>query len=305
MADKKFEFVEIDESASEHISAPHYSYWKSVFRTFFKSKLSIAMLILALFITVMAMIQPLFSGYNPLSSPNILDFSLRFNAPNLKYLFGTDNVGNSLFDAAWAGTRTSILISFISTGLNMVIGIAVGAFWGYSKKADKYLLELYNIVANVPFLLVVTMMLYVFGYGFWNLIMALTITGWFPIAYFIRTQVMIIRDREYNLVSRCLGTPTPRMISRNILPYLTSVIVTLLSREIPTVISLEAFLSFMGIGLTSATPSLGRLISQYTSYINAYPYLFWIPVTMLASLSVSFYIVGPTFADASDPKTHM
>lgn len=305
MADKKFEFVEIDESASEHISAPHYSYWKSVFRTFFKSKLSIAMLILATFITVMAMIQPLFSGYNPLSSPNILDFSLRFNAPNLKYLFGTDNVGNSLFDAAWAGTRTSILISFISTGLNMVIGIAVGAFWGYSKKADKYLLELYNIVANVPFLLVVTMMLYVFGYGFWNLIMALTITGWFPIAYFIRTQVMIIRDREYNLVSRCLGTPTPRMISRNILPYLTSVIVTLLSREIPTVISLEAFLSFMGIGLTSATPSLGRLISQYTSYINAYPYLFWIPVTMLASLSVSFYIVGQTFADASDPKTHM
>ncbi len=305
MVDKKFEFVAIDESASEHISAPHYSYWKSVFRTFFKSKLSIAMLILALFITVMAMIQPLFSGYNPLSSPNILDFSLRFNAPNLKYLFGTDNVGNSLFDAAWAGTRTSILISFISTGLNMVIGIAVGAFWGYSKKADKYLLELYNIVANVPFLLVVTMMLYVFGYGFWNLIMALTITGWFPIAYFIRTQVMIIRDREYNLVSRCLGTPTPRMISRNILPYLTSVIVTLLSREIPTVISLEAFLSFMGIGLTSATPSLGRLISQYTSYINAYPYLFWIPVTMLASLSVSFYIVGQTFADASDPKTHM
>lgn len=305
MADKKFEFVEIDESASEHISAPHYSYWKSVFRTFFKSKLSIAMLVLATFITVMAMIQPLFSGYNPLSSPNILDFSLRFNAPNLKFLFGTDNVGNSLFDAAWAGTRTSILISFISTGLNMVVGIAVGAFWGYSKKADKYLLELYNIVANVPFLLVVTMMLYVFGYGFWNLIMALTITGWFPIAYFIRTQVMIIRDREYNLVSRCLGTPTPRMITRNILPYLTSVIVTLLSREIPTVISLEAFLSFMGIGLTSATPSLGRLISQYTSYINAYPYLFWIPVTMLASLSVSFYIVGQTFADASDPKTHM
>lgn len=305
MADKKFEFVEIDESASEHISAPHYSYWKSVFRTFFKSKLSIAMLVLALFITLMAMIQPLFSGYDPLSSPNILDFSLRFNPPNLKFFFGTDNVGNSLFDAAWAGTRTSILISFISTGLNMLIGIAVGAFWGYSKKADKYLLELYNIVANVPFLLVVTMMLYVFGYGFWNLILALTITGWFPIAYFIRTQVMIIRDREYNLVSRCLGTPTPRMITRNILPYLTSVIVTLLSREIPTVISLEAFLSFMGIGLTSATPSLGRLISQYTSYINAYPYLFWIPVTMLASLSVSFYIVGQTFADASDPKTHM
>jgi oligopeptide transport system permease protein len=284
MSENKFKFVEIDASASEHITAPHYSYWKSVFRT---------------------MIQPLFSGYNPLSSPNILDFSLRFNLPNSKNLFGTDNIGNSLFDAVWAGTRTSILISFISTAINMVIGISVGALWGYSKKIDKIMLELYNIIANVPFLLVVTMLLYVIGYGFWKLIFALTITGWFGIAYFIRTQVMIIRDREYNLVSRCLGTSTPRMITRNILPFLTSVIVTLLSREIPIVISLEAFLSFMGIGLTAATPSLGRLISQYTSYINAYPFLFWIPVSVLASLSVSFYIVGQTFADASDPRTHM
>lgn len=305
MSENKFKFVEIDASASEHITAPHYSYWKSVFRTFFKSKLAVVMLVMASIIFLMAMIQPLFSGYNPLSSPNILDFSLRFNLPNSKNLFGTDNIGNSLFDAVWAGTRTSILISFISTAINMVIGISVGALWGYSKKIDKIMLELYNIIANVPFLLVVTMLLYVIGYGFWKLIFALTITGWFGIAYFIRTQVMIIRDREYNLVSRCLGTSTPRMITRNILPFLTSVIVTLLSREIPVVISLEAFLSFMGIGLTAATPSLGRLISQYTSYINAYPFLFWIPVSVLASLSVSFYIVGQTFADASDPRTHM
>lgn len=303
--DKKFLFVEIDEQASEHIAAPHYSYWKSVFRTFFKSKLAIAMLILATIIFSIAMIQPLFSNYDPLSSPNILDFSLRFNPPNAQNWFGTDNVGNSLFDAVWAGTRTSILISFISTAINLFLGIAVGAFWGYSKKFDKVMLEIYNVVANVPFLLVVTMMLYVIGYGFWKLIFALTITGWFGIAYFIRTQVMIIRDREYNLVSRCLGTPTSRMITRNILPYLTSVIVTLLSREIPVIISTESVLSFLGIGLTAATPSLGRMISQYTSFINAYPYLFWIPVSILASVSISFYIVGQTFADASDPKTHM
>jgi oligopeptide transport system permease protein len=305
MANKQFEFVEIDEQASEHITAPHYSYWKSVFRTFFKSKLAIGMLILASGIFLMAMIQPLFSGYDPLQSPNILDFSLRFNFPNAVHWFGTDGIGNSLFDAVWAGTRTSILIAFISTGINLLLGISIGAYWGYSKKIDKLMLEIYNVVANVPFLLVVTMMLYVIGYGFWKLIFALTITGWFSIAFFIRTQVIIIRDREYNLVSRCLGTSTMRMITRNILPYLTSVIVTLLSREIPVVISTESFLSFLGIGLTAQTPSLGRLLSQYTSYINAYPYLFWIPVSVLAGVSISFYIVGQTFADASDPKTHM
>lgn len=303
-ANEKFQFVKIDEFASEHISAPHYSYWKSVFKQFFKSKLAIFMLVLAAIIFSIAMIQPLFSHYDPMSSPNIGDLSIRFNRPNLTFWFGTDHWGNSLFDAVWSGARTSITIALLATTINMVLGILVGAIWGYNKKLDKYLLEIYNVIANVPFLLVAIMLMYILGPGFWQLIFVLTMTEWLSVAYFIRTQVMIIRDREYNLVSRTLGTNSFRMITRNILPFLTSVIVTLLSREIPQIISSESFLSFLGVGLPPSITSLGKLISIYITYYGTYPYLFWIPVAVLASLSVSFYIVGQTFADASDPKTH-
>ncbi len=96
-----------------------------------------------------------------------------------------------------------------------------------------------------------------------------------------------------------------RMIIKNILPYLISVIVTDVSRTLPSFISYEVFLSFLGVGLSSDVPSLGRIISKYTVNMNNFPYLFWIPVIVLALVSVSLYIVGQTLADASDPRTHM
>ena len=95
------------------------------------------------------------------------------------------------------------------------------------------------------------------------------------------------------------------MILKNILPYLISVIMTYVSREIPALISYEVFLSYMGLGLGTTYASLGRSISQYTSFMNGYPHLFWIPVTVLATISISLYIVGQKLADAADPRTHM
>ena len=95
------------------------------------------------------------------------------------------------------------------------------------------------------------------------------------------------------------------MILQNILPYLTSIIVTDVSRSLPSYISYETFLSFLGVGLSADVPSLGRLIAKYTNNMSNYPYLFWIPVAVLALVSVSLYIVGQTLADAADPRTHM
>src|SRR5699024_2466015 len=164
--------------------------------------------------------------------------------------------------------------------------------WGVSKGIDRIMLEIYNVISNVPMLLIIIVLSYTFGNGFWNLIFAMTCTSWLGTAYFIRVQVMIMRDREYNIASRTLGTPTRRMIFRNILPYLTSVIVTQVSQLLPSFISYEVFLSFLGVGLSQSVPSLGRLISQYSPYMTSYPYLFWLPVLVLALITVSLYIVG-------------
>jgi len=305
MRNEQFTFVTLDESASEHISAPQYSYWRSVFRKFFSSKVTIVIMIVAVTVVGFSMIYPLFSDYSPVKAPNINNLDMWFNKPSLKFWFGTDDKGNSLFDAVWAGLRVSILIAAISTVITTVVGVAVGAFWGYSKKIDRLMMEVYNIISNVPFQLLVIIIMYVIGRGFWQLIFALSITSWLGTAYFIRIQVMIIRDREHNLASRCLGTPMYRMILRNILPYMISVIVTLVSRDIPAFISLEVFLSYLGIGLNQSTPSIGRMISSYNSFMINYPYLFWLPVVTLAIVTISLYVVGQALADASDPKTHM
>ncbi|MBR0218502.1 MAG: ABC transporter permease [Clostridia bacterium] len=299
-----FEFAEFDEKESEHIAAPRYSYWKSVWRTFIRSKVTVALTIFLIVLISFALIQPLYSGYDPLIAPNINKAENQYLPPSSEHIFGTDNIGNEVWDVVWAGARNSIIVSFVSTAIIMVVGILVGALWGFSKKMDKWMIEVYNVVANVPYLLLAMILSYVLGAGLGPLIFVMTCIDWIYVAYFIRTQVMIIRDREYNLASKCLGTKTFTMIKKNILPYLVSVIVTYISREIPALISYEVFLSYMGLGLGTNYASLGRTISQYKSFMTGYPHLFWIPVLVLAAIAISLYVVGQKLADATDPRTH-
>lgn len=305
MSDPRFEFVTHDASASEHIAAPAYSYWRSVSKQFFGKKLTVFLLIVIVLLSLISLIQPSLSGYDPMISPNINNPEMRFLGISAQYPYGTDGVGNSVWDVVWAGTKTSLLVGFIVTGVNTFIGVLVGAIWGFSKAIDKVMLEVYNIISSVPYILIVTVLLYAFGRGFWQLVLAMCLTGWLGTAYFIRTQVMIIRDREYNLASKCLGTPMLRLVTRNILPYLLSVVMTSVSLEIPAAISTEVSLSFLGIGLNVSIPSLGRMINQYSNYFNGYPHLFWAPVLTLAVVTISLYVIGQALADASDPRTHM
>ena len=222
-----FGFASFDKYESEHIAAPKYSYWKSVWRTFFRNKFTVAVAILMLVLVLFALIQPSFSGYDPLVAPNVNNEEMRFVKPCAEHIFGTDNIGNEVFDVVWAGAKNSIIISFVCTFINMIVGIAVGAIWGFSKKMDKWMIEVYNVVANVPFLLMAMILSYVLGAGMRSLIITMTCTSWISVAYFIRTQVMIIRDREYNLASKCLGTKTWTIITKNVLPYLVSVIIAI------------------------------------------------------------------------------
>ena len=300
----KFQFVKRDDFASETIDAPAYSYWKSVMRQFLKKKSTVIMLGILVAIILMSFIYPIFSDFDFNDVSKVNDFGARYIKPNGQYWFGTDSNGKSLFDGVWCGARTSILISVIATVINLVIGIVIGGIWGISKTVDRIMMEVYNIISNIPSLLIVIVLTYSIGAGFWNLIFAMTITGWVGIAYTIRIQIMRYRDLEYNLASRTLGTPTLKIIVKNIMPQLVSVIVTTASQLLPSFISYEAFLSFFGLGLPVTVPSLGRLISDYSQNVTTNAYLFWIPLTTLILVSLSLFVVGQNLADASDPRTH-
>lgn len=308
-----FTFVSNDSIESEKIIAPRYSYWRSVFRVFFRKKTNWFVIGLLVMLLLCSFLIPLFCKYDPYE--NVTNANMYNQSPiqamrlaggfSFKWILGSGQLGNSIFYGIWASARTSLLLAMICAAINMTIGIVMGAVWGYSKTVDKFMLVVYSIIANVPYILLISVLVYIIGSGFWSFVFALTITGWLGISYFFRTQVMIIRDREYSLASRCLGTPIPRIITKNILPFLTSVIVTLLATELPSYISMEVFLSYIGIGLSASVPSLGRMIQEGQTAFRTYPWAFWPPVAIAALLTIILYVLGQNLADATDPRTHM
>ena len=311
-----FARMDLDEFESERITAPRYSYWKSVFRVFFKKKINIIVLSILAVLIIFAYVYPAVIHYDADIDPyiNIMDSTTKHLNPRaaiekfgfqLKWILGSGSSGESTFNAIWYGSSISISLALMCALINMTVGVIVGAIWGFSKKVDIVMTEVYNVIANVPYVLLISVIVLVMSASFWSMVFALTITGWIAIAYFIRTQVIIIRDREYNLASRCLGTPITRIASKNILPFMTSVIVTLAATEIPSYISYEVFLSYIGMGLKDM--SLGKLIqaAQSAMVTPGWEIEFWSPVAVASIIAVVLYIVGQNLGDASDPRTHM
>lgn len=308
--------VDHSELESEKITAPRYSYWRSVFRVFFHHRINIVILALFLFIIVFAYVYPSIIHYNSEVDPfiNLMNPESKHLSPakamdmfghNLHWILGAGSSGESTFDSIWYGSRISISLAFICAAINMTVGVFIGAIWGFSKKVDVIMTEVYNIVGNVPLILIISVMAMLFSPSFWTMVFAMTIIGWLGIAYFIRTQVIIIRDREYNLASRCLGTSTVKIALKNILPFMTSVIVTMLATELPSYISYEVFLAYIGMGMSDR--SLGRLIyaAEPAMVTPGWQMEFWSPVAIASIITIVLYVVGQNLGDASDPRTHM
>ena len=307
-----FSFVEHSDTEAEKITAPRYSYWQSVFRVFFKKKINIIMLGLLVLIIIFAYVYPTLITYDRYA--NITDSTTKHLMPgaaiekfgfSLSWILGSGGSGEPTFDTVWVGSRISISLALMCAVINLSIGIMVGAVWGFSKKMDMIMMEVYNTLYNIPYVLLISVLVLTLTASFWTMVFALTVISWLGVAYFIRTQVIIIRDREYNLASKCLGTPIRRIAFRNILPFMTSVIVTLSATEIPSYISYEVFLAYIGVGLKDM--SLGRLIfeAEPAMVTNGWQFEFWSPVAVASIVAVVLYVVGQNLGDASDPRTHM
>ena len=290
--DELFTRIPQDEAAVEKISAPRYSYWHSVFRVFFRKKANIIILLLFAVIIVFTYIYPLINGFEKFG------FSIR-------WIFGTGASGQSTFDSMWYGARISLSLAFLCAVINFSIGIVVGAVWGFSKKVDLIMNEIRNVVGNVPGTLIISVWVLVFSPSFFTLVFAMCVTGWIGVAYSLRTQVIIIRDREYNLASKCLGSSTLRIAVKNILPFMISFIVTILATQIPAYIASEAFLSYIGLGIADTT--LGKIIynAQSAMVTPGWGWEFWCPVMLSAFISIVLFLIGQSLGDAADPRTHM
>ena len=310
-----FSFVQNDMQAAEKSGYSNYSYWGSTLRMFFRNKMGLTTFIILVVLISFALIQPFLPNQkSPTYIYNDPATGMHFrNQPpltqkgDLFFLFGTNAIGQDLWARIWSGTRTSLLIGFTVAIVNVGIGILIGMMWGYIRKLDFFFTELYNIINNIPHILILILISFILRPSVSSIILAMCIYGWIGVARLIRNLTVILRDREFNLASRCLGTGVMKTIFKNLLPHMVSIMTLNFALSIPGAIGSEVFLSVIGLGLDVKIPSLGTLLSTGRAVMMApalrYQLIF--PVAVLSIISVSFYLMGNAFADSADPRNHV
>lgn len=291
-----------DESAGEVVAYSGYSYWRCVFRSFFKKKRVWVTAVLFVALAVFAFIAPSIGTYHSIDELQI-DFTAMFQTPSKEYWFGTDNLGRDYWVQVWIATQTSIQLSGVVAIGTCILGVIMGCIWGYVRSLDRIFMEIYNLISNLPTIIYMTLIILFVGRSLFILMVSMIAFGWLHLAKQIRGLVMLYRDREYNLASRCLGTKTGTVIRKNLIPYLVSVIFLRFALSIPGTIGMETTLSYLGLGVDSA--SLGVLLRNARSYFVAYPHLLIFPALVVSLLTISVYLLGNTFSDCCDPRNHL
>lgn len=310
LSEELFEFAEFDEEEAQRSGYSNYSYWRSTWHVFIQNRVALFCLILVSLLVVFTIIQPYLPNQKSPTKIYIdekTNMQLRNHPPDSEFWFGTNSIGQDLWARIWSGTRTSLFIGLVVAIWEAVVGIIVGALWGYVRVLDRPITEIYNVLDNIPVTIVLILMTYILRPSLSTIIIAMCITGWLGMARFVRNLIVIIRDREYNLASRCLGTPTRRIITKNLLPYLVSVIMLRMALAIPAAIGYEVFLTYIGLGLPVSIPSLGNLINEGRALmmVPSLRYQLIFPAAVLSMITISFYVMGNAFADAADPRNHV
>lgn len=297
-----FNFAVYEPQSAERTGYSEYSYWKSVWANFLKKKAAVIMSFVFIFLLLFTFVALAISKFDV--SNLRIDNDLAFTAPNSTYWFGTDNLGRDYWCQVWYATRTSIILSVSVSLGEILLGVIIGLLWGYVRALDRFFTELYNFINNIPMIIYMTLIALMVGKSFFIIGVALILVSWLGTARNIRNLVFMYRDREYNLASRCLGTPLHRILIKNIFPYLISVIVLRLALAIPSTIAYETTLTYLGL-MNVELPSLGILLRNARSYFLDYPYVLIFPAAIVSIITITFYLVGNAFSDACDPRNHV
>lgn len=302
------------------------SFWADVVRRFRGNRIAVAALFCIVFVIIMSIIGPGMNEhtYSSMTTANanlpprvpVLENLGIFNGyengvnvyeekglSDTYYWFGTDTLGRDLWTRTWAGTRVSLIIALCVALGDLFIGVSYGMISGFiGGRVDLVMQRIIEIINGIPSLVIMTLMIMVLDPGLVTIVIALVITGWIGMSRMVRGQAMKLKNEEYILASRTLGTPTSRIIIKKILPNIMGQIVVMAMFTIPGAIFAESFLAFVGLGLPQPQPSLGILISEGYKTLTIHPHALTIPVFVLAALMLSFNLLADGLRDAVDPK---
>jgi len=239
--------------------------------------------------------------------PNLTQPALRNQPPSAHFWFGTDGLGRDLFARVLVGGRTSLLVGLAATAVSVLVGVAYGAIAGfYGGKVDEAMMRLVDFMYGLPYMFLVILIMLMFSEtargDMLPVFLALGLVQWLTMARIVRGQVLALRRQEFVLAAELLGVSDARLLIRHVLPNVFGVIMVYATLMVPSVIILESFLSFLGLGVAL---SWGQLVSDGIAVINPIRSYWWIllwPSLFLGITLISLNFLGDGLRDALDPK---
>jgi oligopeptide transport system permease protein len=233
--------------------------------------------------------------------------ALRTLPPSSRFWFGTDTVGRDLFARVLVGGRTSLLVGLASTAVSVLVGVGYGAVAGfYGGKIDEAMMRLVDFMYGLPYMFLVILIMLLFSEkargDMLPVFLALGLVQWLTMARIVRGQVLTLRRQEFVLAAELLGASDARILLRHVLPNVVGVIVVYATLMVPSVIILESFLSFLGLGVAL---SWGQLVSDGVAVVNPVRSYWWLlvwPSAFLGLTLLSLNFIGDGLRDALDPK---
>lgn len=302
------------------------SYAKDVWNNFKKNRGALIGIVIIIFIIFMAIVGPgmndftykqihggqeclvprvpgleklgIFDGYH-----NGKDQYAEQDAKDVYYWFGSDTQGRDIWTRVWSGTRVSLIIALAAVVIDIVIGMVYGLVSGFfGGMIDSVMQRFAEILNGIPTLVIVTLLGMVLPAGIVSIIFALMLTGWIGMERIARAQVLKVKEQEFVLSSRTLGAGRFRIIFSEILPNIMGQVIVTSMFSIPNAIFLEAYLSFLGLGVPAPMASLGSLVSDGYKSMTTFPHILIIPVIVMAVLMLCFNLFADGLRDAFDPK---
>lgn len=256
-------------------------------------------------LVLLAVAAPVLTRVGLLADPLRLDTSSTNAGLGVHHLLGTDYLGRDLLSRTVYGARVSlfigVLVQFIVLGIGGTIGLAAGYFGG---RTDNLLMRFTDIMFAFPDLLFVLVIASVRGPGYTSIFIAIGLVSWVFLARLVRGEVLTINQQAYILAARASGSRQAKIILRHVVPNALGPVIVTLTFGIPAAIFIEAFLSFVGVGMRPPTPSWGVMINEGYQAIFAYPNQVLAPAAALSLTTLSFNFIGDGLRDALDPRTH-
>lgn len=275
------------------------SLWSDAWVRLKKNKLAVTGLWVVSGLALLSLFAPLLSpyGYETQNLENVL------SPPSLQHWFGTDGLGRDLFTRVLYGGRVSLAVGIIATSVALVIGVLWGTTAGYiGGRTDMFMMRIVDAIYALPFIIFIILLMVVFGKSILLLFLAIGAVEWLTMARIIRGQVLGLKHQEFIEAAKALGLPNTHIIFKHVLPNTLGPIIVYATLTVPQVMLLEAFLSFLGLGIQPPQSSWGVLISEGAQVMEDAPWLLVFPALVLSLTLFSLNFLGDGLRDALDPK---